>query len=90
MAFNKGGCIDFGKALKQAVSMVQASRPVNAPPVYMPQAGSYFAAPPIYAEPQNINGFQAPTHIFTDRPEQGTLFVFDQPPPCKLFQNEVL
>lgn len=83
LVFNKGGCIDFGKALRQAVSLVQHARPANAPPAYMPPAGSYYAAPPIYHEApqQTINGFQAPTSIFTDRPEQGTLFVFDQPPP---------
>jgi len=83
LAFNKGGCIDFGKALRQAVAIVQNGRPQGAPPAYVPPANSVYAAPPIYHESpqQNFNGFQAPTHVFTDRPEQGTLFVFDQPPP---------
>ncbi|KAI6176810.1 putative ww domain-binding protein 2 [Aphelenchoides bicaudatus] len=85
LTFNKGGCIDFGRALRQAVNLVQARRPANAPPAYVPPAGSFYAAPPVYSEApiqnQMNNGFQAPTSVFTDRPEQGTLFVFDQPPP---------
>jgi len=88
LTFNKGGCIDFGRALRQAVSMVQASRPANAPPAYMPPAGSIYAAPPIYQAPQNVNGFQAPTHVFPDRPENGTLFMFDQPPPYAGINND--
>jgi hypothetical protein len=71
LTFNKGGCIDFGKALRHAVLMVQGQngRPANAPPPYVPPAGSAYAAPPEYQAQPNINGFQAPTHVFPDRPE---------------------
>ncbi|KAI6215507.1 hypothetical protein M3Y94_00392800 [Aphelenchoides besseyi] len=81
LTFSRGGCIDFGKALRQAVMTVQSSRPQNAPPPYMPPAGSAFAAPPAYYNQAPNNGFQAPTHVFPDRPEEGSLYVFEQPPP---------
>ncbi|KAI6239036.1 putative ww domain-binding protein 2 [Aphelenchoides fujianensis] len=83
LTFSKGGCIDFGKALRQAVMIVRDGRPNNAPPPYVPPAGSFFAPPPAYFnEPVPLaNGMQAPTHVFPDRPEQGTVFVWDQPPP---------
>ncbi|CAD5216344.1 unnamed protein product [Bursaphelenchus okinawaensis] len=86
LTFPKGGCIDFGKALRQAVILVQnqGTRPANAPPPYVPPAGSYFAPPPAYfvAQPGNIGGgMQAPTHVFPDQPEEGTVYVFEQPPP---------
>jgi hypothetical protein len=52
--------------------LVQNGRPQNAPPCYVPPANSVYAAPPVYHEnpQQNMNGFQAPTHVFTDRPER--------------------
>ncbi|CAD5222144.1 unnamed protein product [Bursaphelenchus xylophilus] len=85
LTFPKGGCIDFGKALRQAVIMVQNQgvRPPNAPPPYVPPAGSYFAPPPAYysANPTHLGQFQAPTNVFPDRPEEGTVYVFEQPPP---------
>lgn len=73
LVFPKGGCIDFGKALRQAVLFVQnqGQRPADAPPPYVPPAGSYYAPPPAYytADAANMNGFQAPTHVFPDRPQ---------------------
>jgi len=91
LTFPKGGCIDFGKALRQAVMIVHSNRPANAPPPYVPPAGSYYSPPPDYyaaPPPANLNGFQAPTHVFPDRPEEGTLFVYDQPPPyCGIPMN---
>uniref|UniRef100_A0AC35U597 GRAM domain-containing protein n=1 Tax=Rhabditophanes sp. KR3021 TaxID=114890 RepID=A0AC35U597_9BILA len=80
--FNKGGCIDFGRALLKAADMAHSFRPYDAPPVYQPPQSDFYAPPPeYYMAPNGYNGFQAPTHAFPDQPPQGSVFVYDQPPP---------
>ncbi|GMT36201.1 hypothetical protein PFISCL1PPCAC_27498, partial [Pristionchus fissidentatus] len=84
LSFPKGGCIDFGTALLQAVNMAARQRPTNAPPSYYPtMPATYVAAPANYYKPQSgpYYGFVAPTHVFPDRPADGNVYVYDQPPP---------
>ncbi|GMR60810.1 hypothetical protein PMAYCL1PPCAC_31005, partial [Pristionchus mayeri] len=81
LSFPKGGCIDFGQALLQAVHLASRQRMSSAPPVYAAHA-SYAAAPPTYYEAPKgpYYGFTAPTHVFPDRPD-GNVYVYDSPPP---------
>ncbi|KAF8355706.1 hypothetical protein PRIPAC_97329, partial [Pristionchus pacificus] len=84
LSFPKGGCIDFGQALLAAVHLASRQRPSQAPPVYAPTAhATYAAAPPTYYEAPKgpYYGFQAPVHVFPDRPSEGNVYVFDTPPP---------
>jgi len=83
LTFNRGGCIDFGQALLKANDMANSYRPQNAPPMYAPPAGSFFAAPPAYytAPGGQYNGFQAPVQSFPDQPPAGSVFMYEQPPP---------
>ncbi|VDL65648.1 unnamed protein product [Nippostrongylus brasiliensis] len=54
LTFNKGGCIDFGRCLLEAVDRAERFRPRNAPPAYAPPRGDFYAAPPdYYAPPSN-------------------------------------
>lgn len=61
MTFNRGGCIEFGQSLLQAVDRASRMRPANAPPAYSPPVGNFFVAPPAYYQPST---------------DQGELFVF--------------
>uniref|UniRef100_A0A0K0DNH2 MPN domain-containing protein n=1 Tax=Angiostrongylus cantonensis TaxID=6313 RepID=A0A0K0DNH2_ANGCA len=51
LTFNKGGCIDFGRTLLEAVDRAERFRPSNAPPPYAPPQGYFYAAPPDYYAP---------------------------------------
>ncbi|KIH61837.1 dynamin family protein [Ancylostoma duodenale] len=51
LTFNKGGCIDFGQTLLEAVDRASRFRPSNAPPPYAPPRGDFYAAPPDYYAP---------------------------------------
>ncbi|KAK6036404.1 GRAM domain protein [Cooperia oncophora] len=83
LTFNKGGCIDFGRSLLEAVDRAEKFRPANAPPAYAPPCGDFYAAPPDYYAPSSDghNGFLPPTHAFPDRPQSNTVFMREAPPP---------
>ncbi|GMT07447.1 hypothetical protein PENTCL1PPCAC_29621, partial [Pristionchus entomophagus] len=83
LSFPKGGCIDFGQALLQAVHIASRQRPTQAPPEYAPTSQMHYtaAAPTYYEAPKGpYYGFVAPTHVFPDRPD-GNVYVYDTPPP---------
>jgi hypothetical protein len=46
LAFQSGGCIDFGQALLRAASMAQRNGGGMAPPPYTPPSNGWYAAPP--------------------------------------------
>ncbi|KAJ1358542.1 hypothetical protein KIN20_016985 [Parelaphostrongylus tenuis] len=83
LTFNKGGCIDFGRTLLEAVDRAERFRPSNAPPPYAPPRGYFYAAPPDYYAPSadGHNGLQPPTHAFPDRPSSDSVFMCEAPPP---------
>uniref|UniRef100_A0A1I7XDV7 dynamin GTPase n=1 Tax=Heterorhabditis bacteriophora TaxID=37862 RepID=A0A1I7XDV7_HETBA len=83
LTFNKGGCIDFGHALLEAVDRAARFRPTNAPPAYAPPIGAYYSAPPDYYAPTDggHNGFHPPMHSFPDRPDPNNVFMCEAPPP---------
>ncbi|KAL6734940.1 hypothetical protein Aduo_005427 [Ancylostoma duodenale] len=83
LTFNKGGCIDFGQTLLEAVDRASRFRPSNAPPPYAPPRGDFYAAPPDYYAPSQDghNGLQPPTHAFPDRPQSDSVFMCEAPPP---------
>ncbi|VDO21908.1 unnamed protein product [Haemonchus placei] len=83
LTFNKGGCIDFGRCLLEAVDRAERFRPANAPPAYAPPSGYFYAAPPDYYAPaaDGHNGLRPPTHAFPDRPQSNTVFMCEAPPP---------
>ncbi|WKX97124.1 hypothetical protein Q1695_013073 [Nippostrongylus brasiliensis] len=83
LTFNKGGCIDFGRCLLEAVDRAERFRPRNAPPAYAPPRGDFYAAPPdYYAPPSNgYHGLRPPTQAFPDRPQSNQVFMCEAPPP---------
>ncbi|PAV63658.1 hypothetical protein WR25_07778 [Diploscapter pachys] len=81
MTFNKGGCIDFGHALLQAVERAAEMRPANAPPPYVPPQGDFYAAPPDYYQPRTNPDYNPTTDAFPDRPNPERVFLMEAPPP---------
>ncbi|CAD6195782.1 unnamed protein product [Caenorhabditis auriculariae] len=84
MTFNKGGCIDFGHALLEAVDRAARLRPASAPPPYAPPAGNFYTAPPAYYQPNNqgaANGYNPSTEAFPDQPNPSRVFISGAPPP---------
>ncbi|EFO84532.1 hypothetical protein CRE_22564 [Caenorhabditis remanei] len=84
MTFNRGGCIEFGQSLLQAVERASRMRPQNAPPAYSPPIGDFYSAPPAYYQPspdQGPNGFNPTTDSFPDQPNPSSVFMSSAPPP---------
>ncbi|KAK6760462.1 hypothetical protein RB195_021795 [Necator americanus] len=84
LSFPKGGCVEFGQSLLHATEIASRMGPFNAPPAYIPCAPcAYYYAPPSYYIPPtgNFNGFQAPTHIFPEKPQAENVYMYEAPPP---------
>ncbi|CAJ0963583.1 unnamed protein product, partial [Mesorhabditis belari] len=81
LTFSKGGCIEFGMALLNAVKMAEQRRPENAPPPYAPPSGSFYAAPPDYFEPEGDEAtpFLSTRQTHAERPDN--VFMQEAPPP---------
>ncbi|GMT15642.1 hypothetical protein PFISCL1PPCAC_6939, partial [Pristionchus fissidentatus] len=87
MTFNKGGCVEFGLMLLQAVEAAERmTRPMTAPPPYAPPAGAYYSAPPDYYTPsagqQQPHVLQnAPAVLLSERPPADAIYMAESPPP---------
>ncbi|KAJ1355710.1 hypothetical protein KIN20_013218 [Parelaphostrongylus tenuis] len=72
LVFPKGGCIEFGQSLLHCSETVSRVRAFNTLPAYTLCAPNvYYFAPPAYYMPPSgkIGGFQAPTHVFPEKPQ---------------------
>ncbi|KAF8362553.1 hypothetical protein PRIPAC_89476 [Pristionchus pacificus] len=95
MTFSRGGCVEFGLMLLQAVDAAERmTRPQSAPPPYAPPAGAYYAAPPDYYTPsapgaaagggggqQQQHVLQNAPPVFSERPPADAIFMAEAPPP---------
>uniref|UniRef100_A0A915J928 Postacrosomal sheath WW domain-binding protein n=1 Tax=Romanomermis culicivorax TaxID=13658 RepID=A0A915J928_ROMCU len=70
LTFNRGGCIEFGEALLNAVRLASQYQPYISPPPYAPPAGGMFSAPPSYYTTSGnaYNGLNIPNQAFPDAP----------------------
>lgn len=83
LTFNRGGCIEFGEALLNAVQLASRYQPYTSPPPYAPPAGGMFSAPPSYytTSGNQYNGLNIPTETFPEAPPAGSVYMYESPPP---------
>jgi hypothetical protein len=83
LTFNQGGCIEFGEALLNAVSLAGRYQAYVSPPPYAPPACGMFSAPPAYymAQGGQCYGLNVPNQAFPDAPPIGSVYMFESPPP---------
>ncbi|CAG0891576.1 unnamed protein product [Cyprideis torosa] len=87
LTFKSGGAIDFGKAMLQAATMAKRYANQPAPQNYNtgpPSYSSVYPAPPAYYAPPNPTGYYGwapPYTAFPERPDGGSVYMTDAPPP---------
>ncbi|KAL1236405.1 WW domain-binding protein [Trichinella pseudospiralis] len=82
LIFNHGGCIEFGKAMLQAIDVSRNVNSYTSPPPYVSVVGDIFQQPPPYYMCQSANayGVNIPHQAF-EPPPPGVVFVTSAPPP---------
>jgi hypothetical protein len=79
--FNNGGAIEFGQCLMSAGRLASQARAASQFVHTSTNSNIYPAPPPAYSNPNPNTYGWVPMGRFPDRPDQGEVFMFDQPPP---------
>uniref|UniRef100_A0AC35TVU7 GRAM domain-containing protein n=1 Tax=Rhabditophanes sp. KR3021 TaxID=114890 RepID=A0AC35TVU7_9BILA len=81
LLFNKGGCIDIGRTLLKAVTVVHSLRPLNAPPTYESDSQKSPTTSRQFMSSSNFHHFASLNRSSTHIPSADNVLIMDAPPP---------